>query len=115
MAPQNSACVVTVVARGNRAVWVRLIGALDIDARPALAATTTQLSRLAPGAVILDFAGVTFAGAALCHFLEQIHRNLPGAPILMQHASPQTRLVMIATGTDSLVVHDEEQLPWSAT
>lgn len=105
MVPENSTCVVTVVARENRTVWIRLIGALDIDAEPVLAATVTHLGRLGPRAVILDFAGVSFAGAVLCHFLVRVRRTVPAAPIRMQHASPLVRYVLTVTGTDGLVVH----------
>lgn len=115
MVPQNSACVVTVVARDDSTVWIRLVGELDIDAEPLLAAAVTRLGELAPRAVVLDFAGVTFAGAPLCHFLVRMRMAVPAAPVLAQHASPLVRCVMTVTGTDGLVVHSEEQLPWTAT
>jgi anti-anti-sigma regulatory factor len=109
--PQNSACVVTIVARDDRTVWMRLLGALDIDAEPVLTAAVTRLGELAPRRVVLDFAGVTFAGSALCHLLVRLHLIAPGASVLMQHTSPQARYVMAVTGTDDLVVHGDEPLP----
>ena len=111
--PRSSSCVVTIVVRADDSVWARVIGALDLDAEDALAGTVTRLGELAPPSVVLDFTGVTFAGASLSHFLIRLRRTVPDAPILMQHASPGTRLVMMVTGTDRLVVQDEE-LPWNA-
>jgi hypothetical protein len=67
-----------------------------------------------PPSVILDFTGVTSAGTSLSHFLIRLRRTVPDAPILMRHASPGTPLVMTFTGTDRLVVQDEEELPWNA-
>jgi anti-anti-sigma factor len=111
--PEDSRCVVTIVARDDRTVWMRLVGALDIDADPALAAAVTRLSELAPRTVVLDLAGVTFAGATLCHFLVRTRTTVPGASILIRNASPQVQFVMTVTGTDGVVVHDVERLPRS--
>lgn len=113
MSPEHHSCVVTIVARADLTVWMRVIGALDLSAEPALTAAVTRVSELSPPAVILEFAGVTFAGATLSHFLIRLHRSVPAASVLMHHASPGTRLVMLATGTDHLVVHGEEPIPWN--
>ncbi|WP_199517210.1 STAS domain-containing protein [Nucisporomicrobium flavum] len=114
MVPENSKCVVTIVARDDRTVWMRPVGALDIDADPVLAAAVTRLSELAPRAVVLDLAGVTFAGATLCHFLVRTRTTVPGAAILIRNASPQVQFVMTATGIDGLVVDGAKRLPRSA-
>ena len=114
MFPQTSSCVVTMLACADRTVWMRVIGALDMDAEPALTAAVTRLSELTPDAVILEFAGVTFAGATLSHFLIRLHTAVPDAPVRMRHASPCTRLVMMATGTAHLVVDGGEDTSGNA-
>jgi len=113
--PQSSACVVTIVARDDRTVWMRLVGAVDRDAEPVLAAATNRLRELAPDTLILECSGISFAGAPFCHFLARTHLIAPGTSVLMRHASPQIRAVMIVTGTDDFVFHGQEPLPRSAS
>lgn len=90
--------------RGDDTIWIRLVGALEMGAEPALAGAVDRVRERAPGSVSVDLAGVTFAGALLAHLLIQLHAAAPRASIYLRHASPVAVFVLAATGVDKLVI-----------
>lgn len=106
MSPTSeSPCIVTILApREDDTIWIRLVGALQMGAEPALTEAVDRVRDRAPRRVSIDLAGVTFAGALLAHLLTQLHAAAPRASIYLHHASPAAVFVLTATGVDKLVI-----------
>jgi len=97
-------CVVTTrVSLETRTVWVRLVGAVEMGAEPALDVAVERVRAVAPAVVLVDLAGVTFAGSLLAHFLLRVHAAAGGARISLYGATRSTLLVVTATGGDAFV------------
>ena len=71
-------CVVTILAPpGDDTVWIRLVGAVEMDAEATLDMAIDRVQNLGPRTVLIDLAGVTFAGSALVRFLIRVHTAAP--------------------------------------
>lgn len=100
LGPGTNLTVSVVAPRDASSAWVRLVGDVDMAAEPALAEATDRLDALAVGLVIIDVAGVTFAGATLTHFVDALHAAHPDAALVLRHPSPLVRHIFTVTGQD---------------
>ena len=83
-------------------VW--LTGDIDLAAEAALAEAAEELRVLAPRSVMIDLAGVTFAGTSLVSFLVRVRTVIPGgASMTTRGPIPLVRRVLIVTAVDQLV------------
>ena len=106
----NQAAVAVVSRPGSACACVRVAGDIDINAEPGLAAAADQLRAAAPGTVLIDLAGVTFACSTLANFLVCVHNAIPDeASLVLCRSTPRTRhmldlmdLRLIATFCDDL-------------
>jgi anti-anti-sigma regulatory factor len=107
-------CVVTILApAGDDTVWIRLVGAVEMDAEAALDAAVDRVRDLAPHTVLIDLAGVTFAGSLLVHFLGHVHAAVPQASIRLRHTRPMIQFVLGVTAVDKMVILDDHRSPRS--
>ena len=107
-------CVVTILATpGDDTVWIRLVGALEMDAEATLDVAIDRVQNLAPRTVLIDLAGVTFAGSVLVRFLILVHGAAPHASIRLRHARPMIRHVLAVTAVDQMVILDDHRSPRS--
>lgn len=112
LAVSEDPCVVTIAAApdGNT-LWIRLVGAIEMGAEAALDTAIARVQTLTPGTVVIDLAGVTFAGSLLLHFLIRLHAAAPRASIGLRHAKPTIRSILTVTGVHELVILDDHRSP----
>lgn len=104
--------IVTILAPpGGKIVWIRLIGALDMGTEPELDRAIDRVRDVAPGTVLIDLAGVTFAGSLLVHFLIHVHAASRRARIRLIQATPTVRLLVTATGIGEFITVDGRRSP----
>jgi anti-anti-sigma regulatory factor len=107
-------CLVTILApAGDDTVWIRLVGAVEMDAEAALDVAIDRVRDLAPHTVLIDLAGVTFAGSVLVGFLIRVHAAAPHASIRLRHAKPMIQFVLTVTAVDKMVILDDHRSPRS--
>jgi anti-anti-sigma regulatory factor len=107
-------CVVTILASpGDDTVWIRLVGAVEMEAEAALDVAIDRVQNLVPHTVLIDLAGVTFAGSGLVSFLIGLHAAAPHASIRLRHTRPMIRFVLAVTAIDKLVILDDHRSPRS--
>jgi anti-anti-sigma regulatory factor len=107
-------CVVTLLAPpGDDTVWIRLVGAVEMDAEAALDAAVHRVQNFAPHTVLIDLAGVTFAGSVLLRFLVHVHAAAPHASIRLRHVRPMIQFVLTVTTVDKVVILDDQRSPRS--
>jgi anti-anti-sigma factor len=96
---------------------VCLVGEIDLAASAALSDAADRLSAIAPATVVVDLAGVTFAGAALLNFLAALHSILPaGATLMVCRPAVDVRRVLQITGMNHIaVICDDLLAPDSAS
>ncbi len=101
------ACVVSVrVLPDGDTMWIRIIGAVDVGSALALSRAVDRVRDARPRTIIIDLAGVTFAGSVLVHFLIGIHAAGRRSRIRLLRARPVIRVVVAATGVDQFVTFD---------
>lgn len=104
MSSLMSPCVVTVVVPfSGVSAWVRLVGDVEMGAEAALQVAVDRIEAVGPRTVVIDLAGVTFAGSELANFLAQITDAAPGASVSVCRAIPAVELVLVATGFNDLL------------
>ena len=107
-------CVVTILAPpGDDTMWIRLVGAVEMDAEAALDVAIDRVQNRVPRTVLIDLAGVTFAGSVLVHFLIRVHAAAPHASICLRHARPMIQFVLTVTDVDKMVAIDNHRSPRS--
>ena len=116
---RNPAAAVTVtVTPGPTGLLacVSLVGDIDMAVDIALTEATDRLRACAPSSILIDLAGVTFAGSTLANFLARVHNALPAVPLVACRPTPMTHRVLELTSLNRIaaVRHD---LPscWDAT
>jgi anti-anti-sigma factor len=81
-----------------------LRGDIDLAVEPALVVAVGELEALAPRAVVIDLADVTFAGASLVNFLIRVRNVIPGtASMRVLGATPIVERVLTVTAVDKFV------------
>lgn len=88
---------------GQSLACVRLGGALDLTAEPALADAVTRLATLAPRTIVIDLGAVTFACTTLANFVVRVHNASPAATLTLCRATPIAHRVLHLTGIDAIV------------
>lgn len=89
--PVVDQCSVSVFTEGQLAhVHIVVSGEVDLGTWPLLSEALRHVAERMPGAVYVDLAGVTFAGATLANFVFQVRRALPRAStvVLCRPAPP---------------------------
>ncbi|WP_030434749.1 STAS domain-containing protein [Actinoplanes subtropicus] len=81
------------------AIRIRLIGAVDLGSALTLHQAVDRIQEVLPRTVLIDLAGVTFAGSVLAHFLLGIHAA-GRHRICLLRAGPTIRMIVTATGID---------------
>lgn len=106
-----SAAATVSMRQGGALAYVTLIGEIDLAAEPALAEVASQLRTTAPTTVILDLAGITFAGSTLANFVVRVRRSVPtGTRLILYRPNPSTRRILELSLVDKLAVI-RDQLP----
>jgi anti-anti-sigma factor len=83
--------------QGQRAD-VSLSGDIDIAARPSLADVINRLAATTAETIVVDLAGVTFAGSVLANFLAGLRNAIPAGTVLVVcRSTPMTRIVLRIT------------------
>ena len=107
-------CVVTILdLPSDETAWIRLVGAVEMDAEAALDEAIDRVRDLAPHTVLIDLAGVTFAGSLLVHFLGHVRAAVPQASIRLRHTRPMIQFVLGVTAVDKMVILDDHRSPRS--
>lgn len=114
LAVSECPCVVTTVAAHDDMMWIRLVGAVELGAEAALNKAIDRVQELAPQRVVIDLAGVIFAGSLLAKFLIRLHNAAGPAAIHLHHADSTIRFVLTATHVDDLVTFDDRSRPRAA-
>lgn len=100
-------CVVSIrVVPDGDAMWIRLIGAVDPGSGPTLRRAVDRVEDVQPRTVLIDLAGVTFAGSGLVHFLLGVRAAGRRCRICLLRAGPMVRVVVAATGADQFVTFE---------
>lgn len=107
-------CAVSVrVLPDEDAIWIRLIGAVDLGSALTLSRAVDRIQEVLPRTVLIDLASVTFAGFVLAHFLLGIHAA-GRRRICLLRAGPTIRMIVTATGIDQFVTLAEDLPGWLA-
>lgn len=108
--PVVDQCSVTVFLPCRQAhVHVSLSGEIDLTTRPLLGEALDRAAEAAPGAVYVDLAAVTFAGAALPNFLFELRQMLPRrSTIVLCRPAPPVQWVLRAADVSQIATirHD---------
>jgi len=84
-------------------LWIRLIGAVEMGSAPALSRAVDRVREVRPRRVLIDLAGVTFAGSVLVNFLVRVHTAGCRCRICLLRAGPMSRVAVTATGLADFV------------
>ena len=84
-------------------LWIRLIGAVEMGSAPALSRAVDRVREVRPRRVLIDLAGVTFAGSVLVNFLVRVHTAGCRCRICLLRAGPMSRVAVTASGLDDFV------------
>src|SRR5687768_10353855 len=104
----ESPCVVTILAPSNESlVYIRLVGAVENGSESALGEAVDRVRELKPRTVLINCAGVTFAGVVLIHFLARVRAAAPDALIWLSHARPMVRFLISVSDLDNIVTLDD--------
>ena len=76
--PINRMVIDLAAASGQKAVWVRIAGDVDVVGESELVSVVGRVAATRCGSVYIDLAGITFAGAALINLLFRLAVGLPG-------------------------------------
>ncbi|MDT4939427.1 MAG: hypothetical protein QOG80_3098 [Pseudonocardiales bacterium] len=89
---------------------IRVFGEVDMMTAPLLTAAATSMLTSAPGDLVLDLAGVTFADSALLHAIDQMRAALDDddeCEVRLLNASAAVKRLFLAGGSAELL-HDAQ-------
>jgi anti-anti-sigma factor len=104
----RKSCIAAVFAVADHDVaHVRLAGPVDLAGDTVLAAAANQVTAMAPAAIVIDLADVTFVSSTLANFIARMQHAVPQAAVTLQHCTAMVHVVLNATGLDAYVAgHD---------